>query len=679
MIANIHKLSEKFGIKKDVIAISLTLALTIILLFANFYYVKVQDFYDKKYIAYVGELRVLTEAISKNAVEATDGDQKAFTSLQSNRENFQRYLGYLVSGETAIDGSILVPPSTDDNVVANLTQVQNAWTAESAAISKIIQNQTVVLDMYQFANEIIETFRDIQLNYFNILGQLDYTLVSTPVLAVSIPKQINYLDSIIKNTQILLREDNNSKASLEQIVNDYNNFGNTLRDMRLNGNENIKQLQEQILNSFRPFAVTFEQNINRNALNYLATRNESNKIYNDTFKLIATTNQLQKSYVDASNNRIISTSSGYLLSGGCFLLLLLLAYRSYINSQKDLDATNKKNLATQAEIQLLLEELSDLANGNLAVQATVTDGVTGAIADSINFALNALRRLISSINDTTVEVSKAAGNVQDTAITLAKASVEQAKEISEATHAVQAMSDSIEHVSNNAAKSKAVAEDSVTIAQNGVTVVQNTINGMEQIRQQIQKTSKRIKRLGESSQEIGDTVSIIDDIADQTNILALNAAIQAAMAGEAGKGFAVVAEEVQRLAEKSSQATKEIEALVKTIQSDTNQAVISMEQTTSEVVQGTALAQNAGIALKRIEDVSNQLAEIIKSISYEAQQQAETSQNISNKMEIIKNISSQTATGASDTSESIVKLNSLVSELQKSVEGFQLPKEFMNQ
>jgi twitching motility protein PilJ len=235
------------------------------------------------------------------------------------------------------------------------------------------------------------------------------------------------------------------------------------------------------------------------------------------------------------------------------------------------------------------------------------------------------------------------------------------------------MAQSIDQVSANAAESSAVAERSVEIANKGNEVVHNTIHGMDNIREQIQDTAKRIKRLGESSQEIGDIVSLIDDIADQTNILALNAAIQASMAGDAGRGFAVVADEVQRLAERSSAATRQIETLVRAIQADTNEAVISMEQTTTEVVRGARLAQDAGVALEEIEGVSKTLAALIQSISNAAQQQTTSAGQISLTMNVIQQITSQTSSGSTATAESIGNLAKMASQLRRSVSGFTLP------
>jgi len=321
----------------------------------------------------------------------------------------------------------------------------------------------------------------------------------------------------------------------------------------------------------------------------------------------------------------------------------------------------------------LLNEISDLADGDLTAQATVTDDFTGAIADSINYTIDALRSLVTTINETTVQVSSAAQETQATAMHLAEASDHQAQQITGASAAINEMAVSIDEVSKNAVTLAQEAKDSVQIANAGAEAVQKNIHGMDTIREQIQETSKRIKRLGESSQEIGEIVELINDIADQTNILALNAAIQAAMAGEAGRGFAVVADEVQRLAERSGNATKQIEALVKTIQTDTNEAVISMEQSTSDVVAGGRMAQDAGEALEKIEEGSGHLAALIEQVTQLANQQAGAATNVSDTMNVIQEITTQTSAGTNETAASIGNLAELANELRRSVAGFKLP------
>jgi twitching motility protein PilJ len=280
---------------------------------------------------------------------------------------------------------------------------------------------------------------------------------------------------------------------------------------------------------------------------------------------------------------------------------------------------------------------------------------------------------VATINETAVRVSAAAQETQATAMHLADAAEQQATQISTATTAINQIATSMDTVSRDSAESADVAQRSVQIASRGAEVVRETIQGMDSIRDQIQETSKRIKRLGESSQEIGSIVELINDIAEQTNILALNAAIQAASAGEAGRGFAVVADEVQRLAERSASATKRIETLVQTIQSDTNEAVSSMEQTTAEVVAGARLAEDAGTALGDIERVSNDLAGLIQNISTAARQQSVAATDTSATMNVIQEITSQTSLGASQTAESIGNLAQLANDLRLSVANFKLP------
>ena len=341
--------------------------------------------------------------------------------------------------------------------------------------------------------------------------------------------------------------------------------------------------------------------------------------------------------------------------------------------QKRYQTTKELNDRNQEAIMRLLDEMGSLAEGDLTVKATVTEDMTGAIADSINFAVEQLRSLVQTITDTSVQVASSAQETQATAMHLAEAAEHQAQEINSASDRISEIAASIDQVSRNSAESADVAQRSVQIATKGAGVVRQTIAGMDSIRDQIQETSKRIKRLGESSQEIGSIVELINDISEQTNILALNAAIQAASAGEAGRGFAVVADEVQRLAERASNATKRIETLVQTIQSDTNEAVSSMEQTTSEVVAGARLAEDAGTALGEIEKVSSDLSGLIQGISSAAKQQSSAASNITQTMNTIQSITAQTSQGASQTAQSIGNLAQLAADLRRSVADFKLP------
>ncbi len=328
----------------------------------------------------------------------------------------------------------------------------------------------------------------------------------------------------------------------------------------------------------------------------------------------------------------------------------------------------------QNSIHKLLEEIGGLAEGDLTTEAEVTAEITGAIADAFNNMTAELRNVISTVHDTTLAVSSSATEVQTTAEHLATGSEAQASQIVDATAAIDEMAVSIQQVSENAVAAAGVADTALRNAKQGADAVLKTIDGMNGIRQQVQQTAKRIKRLGESSQEIGEIVQLINDIAERTSTLALNASIQAAMAGDAGRGFAVVAEQVERLADHSTDATKKITALIKSIQADTNEAITAMEETTVEVINESTLANEAGARLSDIEKISTQLAELIQSISLASKQQSRGSEGVAKSMADISQVTQQTAAGAKQAAVSIRKLAQLADDLRSSLRRFKLPE-----
>ena len=341
-----------------------------------------------------------------------------------------------------------------------------------------------------------------------------------------------------------------------------------------------------------------------------------------------------------------------------------------------------QNVSTEAEFRAkrdqdailrLMDELAEFSNGDLTVEAQVTEDFTGAIADSVNYAIESMRELVGTINRTSTQVSNASNSTRLIAEQMQTSSTEQAQKIHSIAKIISDMVRSLDRVAMSTADSAEIAHNSVSIAREGAQQVRNTINGMNNIRGNIQETRTLIKRLGESSQEIGNIVEIIKSIADQTNILALNAAIQANSAGEAGRGFAVVADEVQRLAERSSNATKRIEGLVKTIQNDTNAAVASMERSTKEVVDGANIAEEAGTALSKIEDVSTSLASLIERVSESTRKVSTMAENIASDMSQITQMAVTTTENVIKTSDSIENLSVLSQELKNSVSGFKLP------
>lgn len=656
-------------------ALFVVLIVSIVLLFANFAYINTQSNYDTEYISHSGELRVLSQRIANNATEAAAGKAEAFGLLRAARNDFQRRWSYLTDG----DANTGLPPAPS-SVHAQMAAVQQDWDSLRQNTDAIIASEQTVLSLHQVAATLAETIPQLQVEYEEVV---DILLESgAPAAQVSVAQRQSLLaERILGSVNKVLAGDEDSVQAADMFGRDASLFGRVLAAM-LEGNAAMEISQvtdEEALERLAEISELFEfvsgsvDEILETSPELFQVRESASSIFTVSQTLLDKASELAVGFEDLASGRAINTLFGYVLGALALGSIILIGLVMVRETNRRLAETAEKNERNQAAILRLLDEIADLADGDLTVAATVTEDFTGAIADSINYSIDQLRDLVATINLTAVQVAGAAQETQATAMHLAEASEHQAQEIAGASAAINEMAVSIDQVSANASESSAVAERSVAIANKGNEVVHNTITGMDNIREQIQDTSKRIKRLGESSQEIGDIVSLINDIADQTNILALNAAIQASMAGDAGRGFAVVADEVQRLAERSSAATKQIEALVKTIQTDTNEAVISMEQTTSEVVRGARLAQDAGVALEEIEKVSKTLAALIQNISNAARQQASSAGHISNTMNVIQEITSQTSSGTTATAKSIGNLAKMASEMRKSVSGFTLP------
>ena len=342
------------------------------------------------------------------------------------------------------------------------------------------------------------------------------------------------------------------------------------------------------------------------------------------------------------------------------------------HAQQQEQEAQRVNDANQAAILRLMNELQTVAEGDLTQEATVTEDITGAIADSVNYTVEELRMLVGNVQNTATQVAQTTAQVDSTSTELLAVSTEQLREIRETGQSVLDMASRINGVSSQAQESAAVARQSLQAADSGLQAVQNAIGGMNAIRDQIQDTSKRIKRLGESSQEIGEITELISDITEQTNVLALNAAIQAASAGEAGRGFSVVAEEVQRLAERSADATRQISALVRAIQTDTQDAVAAMERSTQGVVEGARLSDSAGTALSEIDSVSRRLADLIQQISSSTSQEADLANEVAGNIQHIFAVTEQTGEGTRATAQQVRELSRMAEDLRQSVSRFKI-------
>ena len=674
-MSNTGKSLEGARSRSQIVALFICLIVFIMLLFVNFAYLSTQSNYDKQYIGHAGELRVLSQRIAKNATEAAAGKAAAFKLLADARNDFDTRWQYLKKGDKNT-GLPAAPAAVSDELKA----VQTDWENLRKSTDVILAREQTVLSLHQVAATLAETIPQLQIESEKVVDILLQTRAPASQVALA-QRQSLLAERILGAVNTVLSGDETAVQAADAFGRDASQFGRVLNGM-LEGNATLKIAQVEDRDARARLAEIAElfqfvsgsvDEILETSPELLEVREASGSIFNLSQTLLDEASVLANSFEHMAGGRAAYSYGGYILGLLALASIILIGLVMVRETNRQLRETAEKNERNQNAIMRLLDEIEDLADGDLTVAASVTEDFTGAIADSINYSIDQLRELVSTINLTAEQVFGAVKDTQTTATQLAAASEHQALQIAAASNAINDMATSIDQVSANASVSVTVAERSVTIANKGNEVVHNTITGMDNIREQIQDTSKRIKRLGESSQEIGDIVSLIDDIADQTNILALNAAIQASMAGDAGRGFAVVADEVQRLAERSSSATKQIETLVRAIQNDTNEAVISMEQTTAEVVRGARLAQDAGVALEEIEGVSKILAGLVESITNAAQQQAALGQQISSTMLVIQQTTTQTTSGTAATARSMGNLAKMASEMRRSVSGFKLP------
>lgn len=635
-----------------------------------------QSTHAQLYVASAGELQMLSQQIAKAAQRSVQGDRNAFAELRGAGQHFTSLLDTLTEGGALQGGS--VPPSPAA-AQPHLSSLQDVWRNTAQDVNWLLSEEGSIAALDRSVAMI---------NAFNpLLFDLTEAL-SRHTIENNAPSQQIYLaNRILLQTQRLAKNANSLLASeivdpeaAYQLGQDTTDFPRAIEELtRLSASE--PEVQQRLIDLawYAEETLAASSRITEHMQSLIQAKQTGARTFAASPALLSETRQLSATY-----DRIYRGTSplllGILASGLLALLVLALIVKAYnddlarrraeADRQRDA-AEEERNLAQQAILRLM-NEMGDLADGDLTIRATVSEDITGAIADSVNYTVEELSVLVRRINDAATRVTAATESAQRTSGELLQATQRQSQEIEEVGSTVERMALSMTDSSERALESAQVARQSRETALKGTTAVEDTIRGMNDIREQIQETSKRIKRLGESSQEIGEIVELISDITEQTNVLALNAAIQAASAGEAGRGFTVVAEEVQRLAERSGEATKQIASIVKSIQTDTKDAVSAMESATRDVVEGAQLTDAAGQVLSEIERISTATAELIEQISGDIQQQAATASRVAGTMKDILAITDQTTRGTQQTAVSVGELADLAVELKGSVSGFKV-------
>ena len=638
----------------------------------------------------VGEALTHSQRLAKAAPGAMGGSEDAFAQLRDSREAMARAIAMLQGDQDPVSGRSAAPPA---EAAADVSKLAQTWRVSDAAAGKMIEHERLLQSLGAMRKAVNDSNKSLLASAQTVAAQKLQANASAREVSVA-GDLVMLTQKIAKDVnQLLLGESVNVQAAAT-LGSDAIFFREIVESL-LSGNDRLRippvsdsgsrgaliEIRKQLDKIEQPLGL-----IVRDIAKIQEAKRAELTLFGDSEVLRGRLESIQKSLQASEGARswnlwVVALFAGIAALAGLGLVQAYLgdsrtradeAERQRREAERMEQEAKRTNDQNQSAILRLMNELQEVADGDLTIQATVSEDITGAIADSVNYTVEELRNLVSRINATAELVNEASSKAQLIAASLQSASEQQSREIRATGEAVLRMAQQINEVSARASESANVARQSLSASEDGAAAVHNAITGMNGIRDQIQETAKRIKRLGESSQEIGEIVELISDITEQTNVLALNAAIQAASAGEAGRGFTVVAEEVQRLAERSAEATKQIAALIKTIQTDTQDAVVAMERSTQGVVEGTRLSDEAGRALGEIGRVSTQLAELIEGFSTTTSKQATSAGTVAQAIQRILLVTEQTSEGTLQTAGSIRQLSELAQELKSSVSRFKV-------